>query len=214
MQFSNNRVRFTGMQGRFQQAVRIKGEEGRQGPKGFKQGKTISKGLTDWGRVGAELLQCMERAGSRQTPLSLYLYSLSPLSPSSGNNSDSPKSHSYLLSCTACGRRALRLWLLFLLLPPLTGAMWVPQLSSTSPKASSGSHNSSFLRWRRRRRQTVPAAETPTPLFPYHQSCRSVASDYCLVPPMLKGSLKDNTSNRSITVPQNPHTCKRKPHLK
>lgn len=143
----------------------------------------------------------------------LYLYSLSPLFPSSGNNSDSPESHSYLLSCTACARRALRLWLLFLLLPPLTAAMWVPQLSSTNPKASSGSHNSSFLRWRRRR-QSVHAAETPTPLFPYHQSWRSAASDYYLVPPLLKGSLKDNTSNRSITAPQNPHTCKRKPHLK
>lgn len=41
----------------------------------------------------------------------LYLYSLSPLFLSSGNNSDSPKSRSYLLSCTACARRALRLWM-------------------------------------------------------------------------------------------------------
>lgn len=127
--------------------------------------------------------------------MQLYLYCLPPLFPSSGNNSGSPKSSSYLLSCIARGRRALRLWLLFLLLPPLTGAMWVPQLSSTSPKASSGSHNSIFLGWRRR--QSVHAAETPTPLFPYpYQSWRSVASDYYLVPPMLKGSLKDNTSNR------------------
>lgn len=140
----------------------------------------------------------------------LYLYCLSPPLPSSGNNSDSPKSCSYLLSCIAGGRKALRLWLLFLLLPPLTGAMWVPQLSSTSPKASSGSHSSIFLGWRRR--QSVHAAETPTPLFPYYQSWRSVASDHHLVPPVLTGSLKDNTFNRSITGPQNPHTCKRKPH--
>lgn len=157
----------------------------------------------------------MEREGRRQ-PLPSPCNSLSLLTSSSFSKLWKqfwlPKSCSYLLSCTARGRRALRLWLLFLLLPPLTGAMWVPQLSSTSPKASSGSHNSIFLRWRRR--QSVHTAETPTPLFPYHQSWRSVASDYYLVLPMLKGSLKDNTSNRSITAPQNPHTCKRQPHLK
>lgn len=70
MQFSNGRVRFTGRQGRSQQAVRRKGEEGRQGPKCFRQGRTISKGLIDWGRVGAELLHLlyMERAGRRQPP--------------------------------------------------------------------------------------------------------------------------------------------------
>lgn len=70
MQFSNGRVRFIWRQGRFQQAVRRKGEEGRQGPKGFRQGKTISKGLIDWGRVGADLLHLlgMERVGRRQPP--------------------------------------------------------------------------------------------------------------------------------------------------
>lgn len=116
MQFSNGRVMFIGRQGRFQQAMRRKGEENRQGPKDFRQEKTISKGLIDWGRMGAELLHlsCLERLGRRQPAPSpwnslplLYLYCLSPLFPSSGNNSDSPKSCSYLPSYIARAKRAL-----------------------------------------------------------------------------------------------------------
>lgn len=127
-------------------------------------------------------------------------------------NSASPKSCSYLLSCTPRGRRGLRIWLLFLLLPPLMGAMWVPQLAPTNPKASSGSHSSSFLSWRRR--QSVHAVEKPTPPLPHHQSWMSAASDYYLVLPMPKGSLKGNTSNRSITATQNHHARKSKPRSK
>ena len=208
MQFSNGRASFRRRQGRFNRLRGKKEEGGRKGPKSFRWVKTISKGLTDCGRRGAELLHlsCMGREGGRggrQSPLP-PCNSL-PLLPSTspGNNSASPKTLSYLLSGTPWGRRGLRIWLLFLLLPPLMGAMWVPQLSLTSPKAFSGSHNSSFLRWRRR--QSVHAAETPTPLLPHHQSWRSAASDYYLVPPMLKSSLKGNTSNRSITAPPNPH---------
>lgn len=102
------------------------------------------------------------------------------------------------------GERALRVWLLFLLLPSLMGAMWVPQLAPMSQKASCGSHSSSFIIWRRR--QSVHAAETRVPpLLLHHPSWRSAASDYYLVPPTLKSDLKGNTSNRTITAPQNPH---------
>lgn len=78
---------------------------------------------------------------------SLLLCNFLPLLPSTspGKRSAFPGSCSYLLSYTSWGRRVLRIWLLFLLVHLLIGAMWVPQLSLTSPRASFGSHNSSFL---------------------------------------------------------------------
>ena len=134
----------------------------------------------------------MQGEGGRQPPLPpCNSLSLLP-STSTGSNSDSPESCFYLLSCTTWGRRAPGIWFLFLWLPPLTGAMWVPELALTSPKASSGSHCSSFPQWKGRR--SVPAAETPTPpLLPHHQSWRAAASDYYSVSSTLKSSLKGNT---------------------
>lgn len=144
-------------------------EEGSEVPKSFRWRRKISEGLIHWGRRGCRAsAPFMHREGaSLPCPLCNSLPLSTPFHKP-WKQFCLPREPLLLDLLHSLGKESTgNTRFLFRVLRPLMGAMWVPKLSPPSPKASSGSHNSSFLRWRRKHAcaccQHIHSSSPPSP---------------------------------------------------